>query len=81
MCGVNYLVVVIVCVCVCVCVLGGSGVDGGESIRDYICQNFDFSSTYLTLNCGLFSNVWELCFHRWLFLLSLPLFVLDLLSF
>ena len=23
------------------------GVDGGESIRDYICQNFGFSSTYL----------------------------------
>ena len=42
-CSVNYLVVAIVCVCV-----GGSGgVNGGESIWDYICQNFDFSSTYL----------------------------------
>ena len=28
--------------------VGGSGpVDGGESIRDYIFQNFDLSSTYL----------------------------------
>ena len=34
-------------VCVCVCVGGSGGVDGGESIRDYICQNFGFSSTYL----------------------------------
>ena len=32
---------------VCVCVGGSGGVDGEESIRDYICQNFDFSSTYL----------------------------------
>ena len=42
-CSVNYLVVAIVCVCV-----GGSGgVDGGERIRDYICQNFGFSSSSL----------------------------------
>ena len=39
------------CACVCVCVggWGGGGMDGGESIRDCIFQNFDsgFSSTYL----------------------------------
>ena len=37
--------------------------------KDKWCQNFDFSSTYLrraTLNCGLFYNVWELCFHWWM---------------
>ena len=48
------------------CVGGNGGMDGGESIRDYIFQNCDWFVIYLlevgiassaTLNCGVFCNI------------------------